>query len=284
MNYKELHNYIISKINLLYDKNESESIADIVFEHFLSTTKAQRILNQAKDVDNEQKMIVEEVVERLLNNEPIQYITNVAWFMGLELKVTEEVLIPRPETEELVQLIINENIDNKKHLRILEVGSGSGCISIALKKHLYNTEIFATDFSIDALHVAKLNARRNNINITFVYDDLFDSTVFAPEMFFDIIISNPPYICEKEKKLMKKNVLNYEPHDALFVPDNEPIIFYKTILEKNLLNTNKENCIWFEINPQYAEEIITFAKKINYRDMKLFKDFRNNNRFLKITK
>ncbi|MBP7506545.1 MAG: peptide chain release factor N(5)-glutamine methyltransferase, partial [Prolixibacteraceae bacterium] len=226
---KDSMKYIAENLEGLYDKNEIDSFIYLIFNHLLGYGRKEMILMRNEILSTENKERIHEVVERLKVFEPVQYILGETEFYGLRFFVKPGVLIPRNETEELVDLIIKRN--KHKKISVLDVGTGSGCIPVAVKKYIPESEVWSCDISETALSVAKENAFRNSVEIFFVNFDILSNQTF-PVTGFDIIVSNPPYVTEKEKQLMQPNVLEYEPHEALFVPDNDPLKFYRAIIEK----------------------------------------------------
>jgi release factor glutamine methyltransferase len=223
-------------------------------------------------------------VKDLLKNKPIQYIIGETEFCDLKFKVNENVLIPRPETSEMIYKIVNrQRTTDNRQLSILDIGTGSGCIAISLAKQIPNSKVYALDISEKALEVAKENAINNDAEVTFIHDDIL-SLKNKIETKFDIIVSNPPYVRELEKAEMRDNVLNWEPHNALFVSDNDPLIFYRNILEfaKSHLKENGE--IWFEINEYLGKEMTDLCKGYGFSDIEIFKDFRGKERIVKVNK
>ena len=239
-------------------------------------------------------------VKDLLKNKPIQYIIGETEFCEFKFKVNENVLIPRPETAEMIYKIVNESPSlqvskspsqsqsqsqsstaNSQKL-ILDIGTGSGCIAISLAKMLPESHVYALDISEKALVVAKENAKINDANITFIQDDIFTMAKTMTQTKFDIIVSNPPYVRELEKADMRDNVLKWEPHKALFVSDDNPLIFYRKILEfaKTHLNNNGE--IWFEINEYLSKEMIDLCHELGFSNVKTHKDFRGKERIMAI--
>lgn len=219
-------------------------------------------------------------VKDLLKNKPIQYIIGETEFCDLKFKVNENVLIPRPETSELVHLIVNSQRSTANSQQsILDIGTGSGCIAISLAKMISGSEVYALDISEKALEVAKENAVNNNVEVTFIHDDIL-SLKNKIDTKFDIIVSNPPYVRELEKAEMRDNVLNWEPHNALFVSDNNPLIFYRIILEfaKSHLKENGE--IWFEINEFLGKEMTELCNEMGFSQVEVFNDFRGKERVL----
>ena len=235
--------------------------------------------------------------------EPLQYILGETEFYSLPIKVNPSVLIPRPETEELVELVIRTvlaisetsppHIADRPPLRILDIGTGSGCIAITLAKHIPDAKVTAIDISETALQTAKENARLNNVNIRFIHADILNTpitgfnTPTAAELIdvdFDIIVSNPPYVTSEEKVLMNENVLNYEPHGALFVPNDEPLIFYKAITGFALQKLSPEGFLFFEINAKYDIETSEMLHKKGFVQIEIIRDLSGKNRFISAKK
>jgi release factor glutamine methyltransferase len=221
-------------------------------------------------------------VKDLLKNKPLQYIIGETEFCDLKFKVNENVLIPRPETSELVHLITNrqQTTDNSQ-LTILDIGTGSGCIAISLAKQLPQSQVYALDISEKALCVAKDNAYINNVDITFIHDDIL-SLRNKIETKFDIIVSNPPYVRDLEKAEMRDNVLNWEPHNALFVSDDDPLIFYRNILEFAKTHLKENGEVWFEINEYLGKEMKDLCCEMGFSNVNIYKDFREKERFLSV--
>jgi release factor glutamine methyltransferase len=221
-------------------------------------------------------------IKDLLKNKPLQYIIGETEFCDLKFKVNENVLIPRPETSELVHLITNrqQTTDNSQ-LTILDIGTGSGCIAISLAKQLPQSQVYALDISEKALCVAKDNAYINNVDITFIHDDIL-SLRNKIETKFDIIVSNPPYVRDLEKAEMRDNVLNCEPHNALFVSDNDPLIFYRNILEFAKTHLKENGEVWFEINEYLGKEMTDLCLEMGFSNVNIYKDFREKERFLSV--
>jgi release factor glutamine methyltransferase len=244
----------------------------------------------------------------LPQEKPIQYILGEAWFYGLPFKVTESTLIPRPETEELVEWIIEslkfkvksqKNIEpslshraeSRCELSILDIGTGTGCIPIALKTNLPEAEVFAIDVSEKALEIAKQNARQNKTNINFIQTDILQVEDFLSLRAesrslskLDVIVSNPPYVRNLEKVEIKKNVLDYEPHLALFVEDNDPLIFYRKMAELALQSLKPNGLLFFEINQYLGQETVEMLQQLGYKNIELRKDLMGNDRMIKCTR
>ena len=269
---------IASQLELAYPKDEALALAWWIMEETSGLSRSQ-LLCGCKSTKN--LAHVQDIIERLLHFEPIQYIFGHTEWCGLDLKVTPATLIPRPETAELVEEIERLKVKGER-LRVLDVGTGSGCIALALKKRHPEWQITGIDISEEAIEVAKENARRNNVEIDFKVADIFD---FIEEMvngkctngkWFDLVVSNPPYICEKEKAQMRKNVLDFEPESALFVPDDDPLKFYRRIAELFTHHTSNITHhpvhLFFEINEAYGKEMTELMKGCGYTDVRLIQD------------
>lgn len=268
---------MISELSLIYEMDELNSIFNLLSEDYLKIPRSKILLADEIDLDESNQNLFSSALERLKTHEPIQYVLGKTTFMDLEFKVNSSVLIPRPETEELVRLMLKENLDGKD---ILDIGTGSGCIAISLAKNLSNSKVTALDISSDALEIAKENARINNVDIEFINADIFE---YQTDKKYDVIVSNPPYVLESEKSLMKKNVLNFEPHKALFVKDHNPLKYYDFILSMGKLLLKSNGLIFFEVNEVFFDELIL---KINNKEFNLIKcrhDFKYSKRHL-ITK
>lgn len=266
---KELERTINSLLQSIYPPQEAEEISYRLLDSLLSFTKIDIALNPEAQVSGEQEEVLNLAVDRLLKNEPLQYVLGVADFYDLTFKVNTSVLIPRPETEELVKLII----DHHKHssASILDIGTGSGCIPISLKKNIPNAKVSACDISQDALALAKENAVLNTLDVDFFHCDILDEKNW-PRGDYDVIVSNPPYVLQSEKELMRDNVLAYEPHLALFVDDDDPLIFYSTIAKYALNSLKVGGSLYFEINEAYGAQTIKMLKAQNYVDISLHQD------------
>ena len=269
---KEIIAHITSQLIDLYPRDEAQAIAWWIVEESTGLSRNQ-ILTGCKGTKNIPNL--QKIIDRLHHFEPIQYIFGHTEWYGLDLKVTQDTLIPRPETAELVERINHEKAHTKNMpLSVLDVGTGSGCIAISLKKTHPEWEVTGIDISEGAIEVAKENAKRNGVKVEFRVADIFrtlnerephDSIDKNPP--YDIVVSNPPYICEREKEEMRPNVLDYEPHSALFVPDEDPLKFYRRIASLHL-----GSLLFFEINEAYPTEIATMLSGLNYSDIQLSKD------------
>lgn len=279
MPIKEIFSYIIHSLKGIYEEREAQSIAFLLIA-FLYQMKRHDIVLNKEIIDNQyNKKKLDALIYRLQQYEPIQYVLGEAHFYGLNLIVTRAVLIPRPETEELVHLIIQEN----KHipsLSILDIGTGSGCIPIALGKYLKNAQLHAVDISPEALLVAQKNAQRNEVPIMFHQLDVLSSNLnLLPS--FDIIVSNPPYVREIEKEKMQANVLDYEPVQALFVPDNHPLLFYERIALLASKKLKRGGKLYFEINENFGTQVADLLLSLHFQGIKVFKDLQGKDRIVK---
>ncbi len=279
---KDIRNHYYEQLCSVYDKDESNAMILILLNHYFNIDRVKMALEPNLRLSESEILKIHFAVKDLLKNKPIQYIIGKTEFCDLKFKVNESVLIPRPETSELVRLIVNSRQPSAIS-NIIDIGTGSGCIAISLAKVFPHSQVYAMDISEKALTTAKENAIDNNVNVTFIHDDIL-SLRDNIERKFDIIVSNPPYVRELEKAEMRDNVLKWEPHNALFVTDDNPLIFYRSILEfaKEYLNENGE--IWFEINEFLGKEMTSLCKEFGYSDVKIFKDFRDKERFMKLKK
>jgi release factor glutamine methyltransferase len=279
-----------NELDAIYGKNEVESFFFMCTEHLLNAPRFQFSLQPDFTLTNSETHTFVEILSGLKQHKPIQYLLGETEFYGLRFKVNEDVLIPRPETEELVDLIIRYDTERSRSahenikLKILDIGTGSGCIAISLAKNLPNSRVYALDVSKTALNVAKTNAEQNEVEITFVEADILDSESWNldfKELEFDIIVSNPPYVRQLEKVEIQSNVLDYEPHLALFVEDNNPLQFYKAITNFAVNNLKAEGELYFEINQYLGDETKQLLIDANFKNIELLKDLNNNFRMLK---
>ena len=271
--------HISSQLTDLYGEDEARALAWWIAEETTGLSRTQ-LLSGCKDTKNIPNL--QTIIARLRNFEPIQYIFGHCLWSGLDLSVTPATLIPRPETAELVEKISTFRFPQSESrspksatpFRVLDIGTGSGCIAIALKKRHPEWSVSAMDVSAEALEVAKANARRNDAEIDFRQADILTETAESIGH-FDLVVSNPPYICESEKISMKPNVLDYEPASALFVPDNDPLLFYRRIAS---LHSGKY--LFFETNERFADEIRNLLLQSGYSDIQISKDIYNKPRFV----
>ena len=269
---------MISELSSIYESDELNSIFNLLSEDYLNIPRSKILLADEINLDQSNQMLFFSALKRLKNHEPIQYVLGRVNFMDLEFKVNSSVLIPRPETEELVRLILKEDLDGKE---ILDIGTGSGCIAISLAKNLPNSKVSALDISNDALEVAKENAKLNNVNVEFIHADIIE---YQSDKKYDIIVSNPPYVLESEKSLMKKNVLDFEPELALFVEDNNALKYYDSILKFGMIYMKKTGYLFFEINSDLSSQLQNICLTYNYNNLNFFIDSSSKTRFLLIKK
>jgi len=279
-NINLLYQFYIEKLQTIYNIDESKAITNNVFEELLLVKSHQiKILNI--DVSDEEENNLLTILDRLLSHEPIQYILGKAWFYGNKFLVNKHTLIPRNETEELVELVVKtiNNVDFKTP-KIIDIGTGSGCIAISLKLAIENSNVFALENSQEALLIANQNSKELNAAINFIEDDILNITNPLTKQLFDVIVSNPPYILEKEKIELETNVLSFEPHEALFVSNNEPLIFYKAIANYAKKYLQPNGFLFFEINQKYGNETFKMLEEKGFLEIKLLQDINGNDRMV----
>ncbi|OFX42896.1 MAG: protein-(glutamine-N5) methyltransferase, release factor-specific [Bacteroidetes bacterium GWA2_40_14] len=265
----------------VYPIREIDSILFLVFEKVGNLSRLQIISNSDTKISISVYNQIMGIVERLLNYEPIQYILEETEFYGLLFKVNQSVLIPRPETEELVHWIVEDG--KNKPVKAIDFGTGSGCIAISLAKLIPDSKVHAVDISEQALLVASENALRNGTVLTFHQADILTDAFGFLAADFDLVVSNPPYIREKEKVLMQRNVLDYEPATALFVSDADPLIFYRRIAQLSKKLLKKGGALYFEINEGLGNEMIQLLEELNYLEIELRCDLHGKHRMMKAT-
>ena len=284
---RDCRKYYASELEKIYGSDEANALIMILLEHYFGIDRVKIAMDPELRLSESELLTLHFAVKELLKNKPVQYILGETEFCGMRFFVDENVLIPRPETEELVNKLVSCSV-NQLHspsFRILDIGTGSGCIAISLAKLLKNSVVTAVDISEKALEVAKKNAETNGVNVNFIKDDILNPK--SPELLdnqFDIIVSNPPYVCESEKTEMRANVLDYEPSSALFVSDTDPLIFYRKILEFAQKNLKPDGEIWFEINEKLGTEMKNLCLVKGFEKVEIIKDFRERDRILRITK
>ena len=259
-----------------YPEAEVSGFTRIIMESVTGYSYANILLDDKK-LTRDQQNEIHAILERLVKYEPIQYILGETEFFGLPFCVNQHTLIPRPETEELVELIVNENKD--EHLSVLDVGTGSGCIAVALAKYMKNAEVSAWDFSQEALDIASLNSKRNSVHVSFQKVDVLSD--YPNDEKFDIIVSNPPYVLESEKLTMNRNVLDYEPHSALFVPDSQALLFYERIADIALNILKPQGRLYFEINQMKGTETMKMLQNKGLSNVQLYQDISKNDRIIR---
>jgi release factor glutamine methyltransferase len=280
MTIKETYRNFLLQVQSIYNLNEASVITDWVFEKIANIQKSTFIRNPDKYMNEELNERINNCLLQLMKHKPIQYILGEVWFYKMKLKVNEHVLIPRPETEELVEWLLATENKRPTTVSILDIGTGSGCISIALKKYLHSAVITAIDVSANALTVAKENAANYNMQIQFLEFDFLDESKWSQLPMFDIIISNPPYIPVSEKEKMRKNVTEHEPGSALFVPDNDPLLFYKKIAAFGKDHLNYDGKIFVETHEDFGEKTASFFKEKKYAYVDSKKDMYGKDRMI----
>jgi len=261
-----------------FPQREAEQLMRILLEDLFGLDLKRQLMEPDLRIDEIQHYQLSEAVKRLLSGEPVQYVTGVARFGDLLIKVTPAVLIPRPETEELVQKICAA-VPKDKPLRIWDIGTGSGCIAIALAEYFENAEVVAFDVSETALQIAKENAESNGVKVTFAQDDVLNPQSEFFHQPVDLVVSNPPYVCDNERATMERYVLDWEPENALFVPDDDPLLFYRQILclAKNQLTSDGQ--VWFEINERMGEKVLLLCQEMGFAEAEILLDFAEKPRF-----
>ncbi|WP_264566822.1 peptide chain release factor N(5)-glutamine methyltransferase [Flavobacterium sp. N3904] len=281
MKIKEYRTQFIEALTSMYGEGEAESFFYLILEEKQQLKRIDLALQPDLVFSESAIEVWNSILEQLKLEIPIQYLLGKTSFYGLDFEVNENVLIPRPETEELVDWIINSQKSKIKsqNLRILDIGTGSGCIAISLAKNLPNAEVFAIDISEKALATAQKNATLNEVNITFIEQNILETLDLKQE--FDIIVSNPPYVRNLEKEEIKKNVLEHEPHLALFVEDNDALIFYRKIADLAQKNLSNSGQLYFEINQYLGQEMVELLEGMDFKNIELRKDIYGNDRMMR---
>ena len=281
---KELQQHFHKELDAIYGKDEVHSFFKLLIEHILNFKPIEIVLHSERpiSIDNQQRF--NNIIKRLKQEEPIQYIIGKTEFFGLPFKVNPSTLIPRPETEELVQWIIEDlKLANAQNLKILDIGTGSGCIAISLAINLPNAKVHAMDVSKEALKVAQENAIFNQVEVECIESDILAARHNELHK-YDIIVSNPPYVRALEKSTIKNNVLKHEPHLALFVENEDPLLFYRAICEFAVHNLKAKGSLYFEINQYLGTDMIQLLNTFNFESVELRQDIFGNDRMLKSIK
>lgn len=282
MTYSEGRNIFREKLKSLLEVNEIDFYFKTVLQSIFNIEQTALALSPTKLFNENQKRELEKVLKQLLQEQPLQYIIGKAYFRSLTLTVNSSVLIPRPETEELVNWVLEDHQNLEEKQTLIDFGTGSGCIAIALAKEQPSFEVTAIDFYSSVLNLAKQNAIKNKTSVSFLQHDILQLN--SLKLNVDIIVSNPPYIPPSEQREMKPNVLNYEPHLALFVPENDPLIFYRSILEYGLLYLVSDGLIYFEINPRFLSEMKSLILSFKVYSILERKDIFGKLRMLRVQK
>jgi release factor glutamine methyltransferase len=268
----------------VYDSRETEAITLLVLEEITGMSRAKLKAFPEDEVDGEAVEKIQGILEELKTGRPVQYILGSTEFYGLSFLVNPATLIPRPETEELVEWIIESQklkVESQKLISILDIGTGSGCIAISLKKNLPDADVTAIDISADALHTARQNAVINEVKVEFILDDILNTKFDIEHSKFEIIVSNPPYVTLQDKLLMHQNVTGFEPHSALFVPENDPLIFYKAIADYALEHLSPGGLLFFEINENFGKETVELLADKGFINIELRQDMSGRDRMVK---
>lgn len=280
---KDIRDFYLERLKKIYPGPEAKKLLEIILEELTGVSRMHLVTEPDLRVSESDLLKIHFACKDLLNYKPVQHITGMADFYGLRLRVNPYVLIPRPETEELVEWILND-LQQRPADSALDIGTGSGAIALALKKHHPEMEVTALDNSQNALHTARMNAEHNDLKVHFKYADIIKGVDPDDLLQYDIIVSNPPYVTEADKKEMQPNVLDYEPASALYVPDDDPLIFYRAILnfaKSHLLPGGK---IYFEINERFGEEMIGLLEAFGYQNIHLKKDLNDRDRMIRGSK
>lgn len=290
MKIKALKSHFFNSLKNIQDEQEIESFFFILTEYLHNFKRVDVALNPNFELSDAEVDKWNAILLDLLQEKPIQYITGEAWFYGLRFEVNENTLIPRPETEELVEWILNSPItQHPSPINILDIGTGSGCIPISLKANLPQANVSAIDVSEKALEVAKRNAELNKVEINFIQANILEvedlsqlpTSITHHPSSYNIIVSNPPYVRNLEKQEIKKNVLDYEPHLALFVEDTDALLFYRKIAQLALKNLSPNGLLFFEINQYLGKETVELLESLGFKNIELKKDIYDNNRMIK---
>ena len=280
MTYSELKLFWRNKLESLYDQDECDQLFYLSCYHIKQWGRSRVLFEKDNTLTPEDEAAFSAIFKPLLTYKPIQYIIGEAEFYQLKFKVDEDVLIPRPETEELVDWIVKDFM-GKRNIKVLDIGTGSGCIAISLAKNLIHPEVFAIDVSSRALTVAKINAQELHAEVQMLQADILEMHDAVLDEQFNIIVSNPPYITKEEAPSLRHNVLGFEPHSALFVTNNDPLQFYKAIAEFALHNLQQGGTLYFETHEDYHQQVMELLKEKGFVDITSKKDLQNKPRFVR---
>ena len=281
MNVNQALAHIKAELSVVMDAGESQAVARMMMKHYMNYDPVDIILRGDSVLPDFVPEKIESALARLKRNEPIQHVLGKAYFCGRDFTVTCHTLIPRPETEQLVDMIVDEN--KASDLQVLDIGTGSGCIAISLALAMKFARVTAIDISAEAIAVAETNAKDNKAKVDFIQADALHLTDLGCEP-LDIVVSNPPYVCDSEKSFMEPNVLDYEPHAALFVPDDDPLRFYNSIAMYALRALKPGGRLYFEINRQFGNETAALLTRLGYENVVVTRDSFGNNRFVSATR
>ncbi len=278
----DIVNIIKTNLSSHYSDNEIQSFIYLIFEYLLNYTKIDLHINSNATISQGTEKQINEIIKDLKNYKPVQYIFGKTEFYGLQFRVSPGVLIPRQETEELVDWIIKDNGNGTA--RILDIGTGCGCIAVALARFIAGASVDAIDISAKAAELARLNALMNKVSVNFMVCDILNIEAGKLGSGYDMIVSNPPYIREYEKPALPDNVRNYEPGESLFVPDDDPLVFYRVIAEHGLQSLKNKGALYFEINENLANEVCEELARFNYKRIEIKNDISGRNRMIRAYK
>jgi release factor glutamine methyltransferase len=284
MTLNEARTVLTKELNKVYDSDELKNIIDLVLEYITTMPRMEQVKSKLAYLTCGQLETIDSITERLKKNEPIQYVLGESWFAGMKFKVNKNVLIPRPETEELVDWIVKENAQRSiinVQFSMIDIGTGSGCIPIAIKKKLPDANISAIDVCSEALFTATENAIDHNTEVDFILLDFLDEDNWAALGQFDVIVSNPPYVRRSEKENMHIRVKEFEPHKALFVPDNDALLFYKKLAGFSLKHLKPGGKLFVEINEVYGDAVTDLFRVAGFINIELKKDMQGKDRMIR---
>lgn len=282
MNFKDIKALFHKELDHLYDLEEVDNFFFMLTDAYYKISRIDLAMQPQLSIEDTSAIL--SALELLKKQQPIQYILGETEFYGSPFNVNEHTLIPRPETEELVEWVVSQFKIHNSEFSILDIGTGSGCIAISLAKQFQNAKVYALDVSKSALIVAKQNAALNNVNIEFIEANILNPETWSSDfknLKFDVIVSNPPYVREREKKYMRRNVLDNEPHLALFVKDDNPLLFYHAITEFAVSSLTEKGCLFFEINEYLGNDMIQLLLKNNFENIELKQDVFKKDRMIK---
>ena len=269
--------YLLKELQLTYSENESSSIARLILEH-VGYPSSLYLHEPNRIPETATRAQITEIVSEIHTGRPIQYILGYTYFCEIKIRVDESVLIPRPETEEMVFNISTDFCPRGK--RIIDLGTGSGCIALALKKQFPEADVSGVDLSKKALEISSKNAALNNFTVNWFHGDILDSELLKTEADYDLVVSNPPYVLKSERELMTKNVLEFEPGSALFVNDSDPLIFYRSIVAFCTNKLESGGTFWVEINERFGKETARLFNKSGFEHVAIIKDIHGKERFV----
>jgi release factor glutamine methyltransferase len=275
----DFKHHVQDKLYSIYNQNECDVIFYELIENFLGISKINYLVDMEHLILDSEILILNQKINQLKSNEPLQYVIGNKKIFGINFKLNDSALIPRPETEELCSWILSHILNN---IKILDIGTGSGLIALVLKKHVKNSKVDGWDNSIKALNLAKSNAKKNNINVNFKLNDIFKKDI--PKNEYDLIVSNPPYVSYDDYNKIHQRVKKYEPNNAIFVNDNDILIFYKIIIKKASISLRKNGYVFFECNEKNIEYVFNILKYYRFKNIEIKKDFRGKKRMIKAQK